>query len=249
MVITPDAVVRARPRGPVRRRAGRSVTVRRVPRSRHPLAVGRLGDRARRRPRRSVLRRSRACWSVLFAHLLMLRRSRLFSRHALKPTAVAGLLRAARCREGVSGSASPTGIACSPRRTTTAGEGRPPSRRPSSGLDGRPAEERGPQHPARAVDADDPRRLLGGAARRRVCTVSWQTQLGAEAALALGGGAAAPGHVGGDLGPDLAPQVAVARGGEGAQLDGAVGAGEQHRLHGLRSPRRPGAAARGSARG
>ena len=108
----------------------------------------------------------------------------------------------------VSGSGSPTGIAWSPRRTTTLARVSSHSAA-SSGLDGRAAEERGPQHPPRAVDADDPRRLLGGLPVV-VCTEQLADQLGAEAALALGGGAAAPGHLGGDLRPDLGPQVAVA---------------------------------------
>jgi hypothetical protein len=55
-------------------------------------------------------RSSRACWSVLFAHLLIVRRS-------LDTPVSPPLRRASGGR--VSGSGSPTGIACEPRRTAT----------------------------------------------------------------------------------------------------------------------------------
>ena len=56
-------------------------------------------------------------------------------------------------------------------------------------------------------------------------------------------------QVGGDLGPDLAPEVAVARRGERPQLQRTLGSGEHHRLDVARSPRRPGAGARGPGTG
>jgi hypothetical protein len=57
---------------------GRRVTVRSVPRRRTRSRSGASAIIAT--PDSAyVLRRSRACWSVLFAHLLRLRRNRLFS--------------------------------------------------------------------------------------------------------------------------------------------------------------------------
>src|SRR6478735_135156 len=96
------------------------------------------------------------------------------------------------------------------------------------GVDGRLAEEGGAQHPPLAVDADDARGLGRsrpvGALHRHLAD-----QLGAPAALALGGLAAAPLHVGSDLRADLGPQVTVAGGREGLELAGAVGAGQHDR--------------------
>ena len=65
------------------------------------------------------------------------------------------------------GSGSPTGIAWSPRRTTTWGAP-PPTGSAVSGSTRRLAEEGRAQHPAGPVDADDPRRLLAGPAVGRL---------------------------------------------------------------------------------
>ena len=105
-----------------------------------------------------------------------------------------------------SGSGSPTGIAWEPRWTTTAA--RASSQRwASSGCNGGLAEERRPQQPAGAVDADDARRLhrLGAVGHHDLHLAD---QLDAPAAVALGGRAAVLGDVGSDLGADLAPEVA-----------------------------------------
>src|SRR4051794_15071218 len=72
----------------------------------------------------------------------------------------------------------------------------------------RRAHQLAPQHPARAVDADHPGELLLASA-----LADLEEQLGPPRALALGGRAAGLGDLGGDLRPDVGPEVAVARGG------------------------------------
>ena len=85
---------------------------------------------------------------------------------------------------------------------------------------------------------------------RRACAPGlWQTQLGAPAALALGGGAAALGDLGGDLRAGLAPEVAVAR---ARRRPAARGRRPRRRASPTaprRWPRRPGGGARGRASG
>ena len=135
----------------------------------------------------------------------------------------------------------------SPRRTTTAGDQVVPGRRRRRAR--RPAR---PSSVARSIQRGPlmPMTRDGWVPVRpsSVFTVSWQMQLGAEAALALGGGAAALGEVGGDLA--AGPRSTGRR--RGARRRRAARRRPRRRRASRtgppRSPRRPGAGARGPRR-
>ena len=97
----------------------------------------------------------------------------------------------------------------------------------SAGSSGGRSHQGGAQDPGRTQRADHPAGLGAALPVGRLHRHP-ADQLGAEAALLLGGGAADPGDLGRDLGPQVVPGVAAARGREGTQLERSVVTHQDH---------------------
>ena len=223
------------------------MTVRRVPRSRTRSRSGASRDPVARRSRRTSCAGRGRAGRVLFAHLLMLRRSRLFSGMSTQPrpgvATCAGRSSGSVERERRRRPASPA----SPRRTTTFARASSHSPASSGSTAGRPRNvarsiQRG------AVDADDPGGLLGGlavvglhgqladAARcRSGPRARWRCRRAGPCRRRSAGGRRSRGR--------RCAGAAKAR-----SSSGAVRAGQHAPTGRPGSPRRPGAAARGPAR-